>query len=174
MGTKKGFSLLEVMMALFVLSIGVTGVLSLMTNSITNSNDARDAIVAAQLAQEGIELIRNKRDSNVAVNPTADVFSGISNDNDCRIDISSSLACNQTTYSLGYIAAQQRQLVHSGGTATKFSRKIITSSPSVNEKKVGSFVWWGSVVPTQANGSDCLNINKCIYAEAILTNWEQE
>lgn len=174
---KKGFSLLEVIVALFILSIGITGMLSLIVFSINNSRESRDIIVASQLAQEGIELVRNRRDSNVIANPS-DVFLGMDANDDCRIDpvmpIANAPACSQTVFVLNQAATGGiYRFVHSAGTATKFSRKIIIEELSPEERLIRSLVYWGSTSPAN-DGGDCSSINNCAYAETILTSWGQE
>jgi prepilin-type N-terminal cleavage/methylation domain-containing protein len=61
---KKGFSIIEVMIAIFIISFGLMGVLSLVQQNIKVSRINRTAVVSASLAQEGLELIRKKRDEN--------------------------------------------------------------------------------------------------------------
>lgn len=61
---KAGFSLVEIMTALFIVSIGLIGVMSLIVQTIQTQNLNKGALVSYQLAQEGVELIRKTRDSN--------------------------------------------------------------------------------------------------------------
>lgn len=61
----KGFSLLEVLIATFILVVGILGMIGLISRSITSAIEDRQAIIAAGLAQEGIELVRNIRDTNM-------------------------------------------------------------------------------------------------------------
>jgi prepilin-type N-terminal cleavage/methylation domain-containing protein len=64
MNNKQGFTLLEVLLALSVLSVGIMAAFTL---SLANLNTARDnyqRIRAANLAREGLELARNVRDTN--------------------------------------------------------------------------------------------------------------
>lgn len=59
-----GFTLVEVMVAVAVLSIGLMGAANLITYNISNSAKAINKTIATNLAQEGIELARNIRDTN--------------------------------------------------------------------------------------------------------------
>jgi len=59
-----GFSLVEVMTVLLVISLGLVGVLSLIAQNIKSQNINEKALVAHQLAQEGIEIVRSIRDGN--------------------------------------------------------------------------------------------------------------
>lgn len=59
-----GFSLVEVITVLLVISLGLVGVLSLISQNVKSQNINEKALVAHQLAQEGIEIARSIRDSN--------------------------------------------------------------------------------------------------------------
>lgn len=61
---KKGFSLMEVMAVLFIVMVGMVGVMSLVLQNIQVKEINTNRIIAHQLAQEGIELIRKQRDTN--------------------------------------------------------------------------------------------------------------
>ncbi len=61
---KKGFTLIEVITILFVISLGMIGVLSLIVQNIQSQSLNKDTLIAYQLAQEGVELIRQVRDTN--------------------------------------------------------------------------------------------------------------
>jgi prepilin-type N-terminal cleavage/methylation domain-containing protein len=61
---KKGFSLIEVMAALFIVMVGMLGVMSLVLQNIQVKEINTNRVIAHQLAQEGIELIREQRDTN--------------------------------------------------------------------------------------------------------------
>lgn len=63
----KGFTLVETLVAIFVLVIAVTGPMSAVVNSLKASFLARDQIVAFYLAQDVIEAIKNVRDNNYLV-----------------------------------------------------------------------------------------------------------
>lgn len=62
--SNKGFTLLEVVVALGVIIIGLVGVLVLINFTISSSTVSASKLVAVNLAQEGIELVRNIRDTN--------------------------------------------------------------------------------------------------------------
>ena len=64
MKTKQAFTLVEILVVLFVVSIGLVGVLALIVQNIQSQSYNKNNLTANQLAQEGIELIRQVRDSN--------------------------------------------------------------------------------------------------------------
>lgn len=59
-----GFSLLEVIAVIFIITVGLIGVLSLIVQNIQVQYINKNDLIASQLAQEGLELIRNQRDTN--------------------------------------------------------------------------------------------------------------
>jgi len=63
-GFKPGFSLVEIITVLFIVSLGLVGILGLIVQNIQSQNYNKSNLIAYQLAQEGIELIRKVRDSN--------------------------------------------------------------------------------------------------------------
>ncbi len=61
---KSAFSLIEIMAVLLIVSLGIIGVANLATQSIQAQTINRGSIVAYQLAQEGLEIVRQVRDTN--------------------------------------------------------------------------------------------------------------
>lgn len=60
----KGFTLIELITALSLISIALVAVISLLVSTLKTSKASKDELIAANLAREGIELIRNIRDTN--------------------------------------------------------------------------------------------------------------
>jgi len=61
---KQGFTLIESLLAIGVLIVGVLSAFILVVRSLSNIPLIQSRLIAANLAQEGIELIRQKRDTN--------------------------------------------------------------------------------------------------------------
>ena len=61
---KNGFTLLEVIIAVSLITTGITGVFILINKTIGLMSDSPSRLIAAYLAQEGIEIVRNIRDTN--------------------------------------------------------------------------------------------------------------
>lgn len=72
-----GFSIVEIMAVVFIVTIGMVGMLTLIYQSIKVQRLNRHTLIAYQLAQEGVELVRKIRDDNwLGVNnPFSDVLS---------------------------------------------------------------------------------------------------
>lgn len=60
----KGFTLLETLVAISILILAITATFTVAQNGLSSSMEARDQVVAFYLAQEGIEMVRNRRDEN--------------------------------------------------------------------------------------------------------------
>lgn len=60
---RSGFTLLETMVAIAILLVAVVAPISLIGDSLSNLYYARDQMIAVNLAQEGIEMVRQVRDS---------------------------------------------------------------------------------------------------------------
>lgn len=60
--TNSGFTLIEVLVVIFVLGIGLVGALSFFNINLNNQFEAKNELIAAGLAQEGADLVRNKID----------------------------------------------------------------------------------------------------------------
>ena len=62
--TKQGFSIIETIVAIAILTLVLTGATSLVNLSLRTITTFRNELTANMLAQEGAELVRWKRDSN--------------------------------------------------------------------------------------------------------------
>ncbi|MCD5396433.1 MAG: prepilin-type N-terminal cleavage/methylation domain-containing protein [Candidatus Pacebacteria bacterium] len=61
---KKGFTLVELLITIFVFTVGILGVYLIVQNLISVANYAKYRLTTIYLAQEGIEIVRNIRDTN--------------------------------------------------------------------------------------------------------------
>jgi len=61
---KRGFTLIEVIIAISVMATGVLGIYALVPKIVSISGTNLNKFVASQLAREGIEIVRNIRDTN--------------------------------------------------------------------------------------------------------------
>jgi prepilin-type N-terminal cleavage/methylation domain-containing protein len=161
---KKGFSLIEVIVTLMVLTSGISAVAVLMTGNINSSDNAKNQIVAAQLAQEGVELVRNLKDNrNAALYGITD-----GSHDDYRIDEAmANLDTDTFSDKRLYLNANHFYKHNAAGTATKFFRSISllvegdnTLIPSTRVFTVTSYVSWnGSGIPATCNiASKCVSV----------------
>jgi type II secretory pathway pseudopilin PulG len=61
---KKGESIIEVLVAIIILTIVMTAAFKALTNTTTANIDVKNRIIALNIAREGIEAVRNIRDTN--------------------------------------------------------------------------------------------------------------
>ena len=161
-------------------------VLPLFSSSLKDSMDSRDQIIASMLAQEGVEMVQNIRDTNVLKDGQDNVFKNNFAPNarsiGLRVDYNKSdLVWGNGFYKLRldnngyYVEADITRT-----TRVRFRRRIMVfyydnSGNSVNKNLaskavVTSVVSWDDEVPPLLTG-DCDNKPKCKYATLVLTKW---
>lgn len=62
---KKGFTLVETLVAVFILTLGIVATSTVTQRNLQGAYYSRDQITAYFLAEEAVEVLRNKRDSNI-------------------------------------------------------------------------------------------------------------
>lgn len=72
--SKQGFTIVEALVAIFILVVSVTGLLGVVSQSIFNSSYIKNKAVAISLAQEGVELVRNIQDTALLNNEQSTAF----------------------------------------------------------------------------------------------------
>lgn len=60
----RGFTVLESIVAIFILSLSISGAFAAVRDGLSDSAISKDEVKAFYLAQEAVEIIKNKRDSN--------------------------------------------------------------------------------------------------------------
>ena len=63
--TKQGFTLLETLIALSIFSITIVSLIVFISDGVANAKFTKNKLTASYLAQEGIEYMRNIRDTYV-------------------------------------------------------------------------------------------------------------
>ncbi len=141
--SSKGFTLLEIMIAIAILIVGIVGIsivfsrISILTSGISNR------LVAAYLAQEGIEIVRNIRDTNW-VEGIGDWDYGLTTcSGGCEADYNDE---ELSSYGGNYLNIDSDNFYsYSVGTETKYKRKITITSPGDPEGdvlKVSVLIEW--------------------------------
>ena len=166
----QGFSLIESILSMFVLSVGIIAVLDLMNSSIRISLEAKNYNIAVSLAQEGSELVRNVRDNDWSG------FGSLPNSSNCKIDIYSTSIGNCNN---GSSISNRRLLLdgngfynHTTGSPTRFYRKVGLSG-SGDQRIVTSMVIWQKEQGNNFPGvNNCNEAHHCAYTRIILKNWK--
>ena len=158
---QKGFSLLEVIIAMFIASVGLVGILSLANMSLKGSSLSKNRLIASGLAQEGIEVVRDIRKSNVNWGDWEWYDSiATSTVRDYRVQYDSTSLT--IPYSGAYLKINANGLYqYDSGPETLFKRKITLKKISYKEVKVVVKVEW------QIKGN-----SHELIAEDRLWNWK--
>ncbi len=168
-----GFTLIEMMIAIFVMVVGIMGVMSLLQRVIFSSSVSSSRLTAAYLAQEGVEIVRNVRDTNWLEARTAanswDEGLTVCGGAGFIADYSHSYGPNQIDPSFPCYSGQYLNIDtngfygYSSGAQTKFQRKIlITQGGSPDVQNVLIEINW-----TDKGASSSLSVQEDLY------NWRQ-
>ena len=178
---KKGFSLVELLVAISILSIAILATFTAVQGSFRSNLFAEDQIIASYLGQEAIEFVRNIRDENGIKNTKAIESGGtypwlsgiaqISTDpcypgKFCTIDSPLKLlaSCNSNASSCQVLRFDTNTGLYgytAGWSATKYKRSISFTRISANEVRVNVDVSW------QGQG-----ISKTFSISEILRDWQ--
>ncbi len=143
---EKGFSLLEVIAAIFVLTIGIVGSYIVLSYFAVTTSLASSRLTAAYLAQEGIEIVRNIRDNNWLNN--LNWKDSLENcEFGCEMDYKTKTEDGGEPISYNepgnFLKIDSDNFYsYSGETATKFKRKITITFPAEDILLVSAEVFW--------------------------------
>ena len=163
----KGFTLVETLVAISIFTVSILGLMSVLASSISNTHYAKQKMVASYLAQEGIEYIKNMRDTSILYgsgNPWNQFKSDFSpcNDQDHACGFTKPLPFNVSICSS---LNDCKLYVNDGGYDTNpvgansgFVRKIWMTTIGANEIKIFSNVSW-----TQGSGSHNITFSDNLF-----------
>lgn len=139
--SRAGFTLVETLVALTVLTVGLTAGYAAAVFSSTLATSIRNNAVAGNLAQEGAEIIRSIRDTNWFASAPFDTGLAAG---DYEVVIYAQAAATPYQARPMYITpgGLYQYATGPGYTLTPFRRKISISKPSAVELRVVSEVTW--------------------------------
>ena len=186
------FTLPETLLSIILLTVGLLVVLTYFATAHRHAVETRSAIIAANLAQEGVEVVRNIRDTNemhrfrdwttgdncsTSTNGDCDPFRGFPNNVNQRktVNYNSTVFTNpgQTWLTLN----ASNFYTHGAGATTLFYRviRVDVAGAGVDQTaRVYSFATWQDPF-SNLNGPIgdavdwCTLDNKCIYTQLLLT-----
>lgn len=174
---QRGFTIVELIITIFILSSSVLGIFSAFLAVIILTHNISDRFMAAYLAQEGVEIIRNMRDNNwISSQPDWRQGFDVCQDG-CEADYTTGTGvpgAKPLTFWVGgssggnYLKISGNGFYnYSAGSDTKFKRKITVIFLNENIIKV-------SVLATWREKASLLNpaaVSGLIEAEETLYNW---
>ncbi len=157
MTPRKGFTLIETMVAITLLAVALIGPFVAVQNAVQSSYVARDQLIASQLAQEGMEYVRSVRDTNYLSGNTwmhyLSSYScyGATPGNYCTVDPtrghitqSGAMAAHNATSAAPFLYLSSTNLYNqqSSGNQTRFKRLLRIYVVSATEVRVWVNVQW--------------------------------
>lgn len=144
-----GFTIIEVMMAIFVLTVAVGGSFALIQQTLVSASINQQKLIAYYLAQEGIEIVRNIRDSNWLEKRS---IPDIPWDDAISDNLSVGQSQNYlTTYNESELISFEDKVLnldedgfysYSPGTPTRFKREITIAKTDIDSFKVSVKIQW--------------------------------
>ena len=170
----QGFTLVETLIAISIFSMSLLGLMVVLASSITNTTYAKEKIIGTYLAQEGIEYVRNIRDTDVLYDATSaqhgwDTFRtgmtpcAVGNEcgfNNKIIPRSVFLCTSESSHCKLYLSNGNYNDSASVGVDSGFVRRIWITTTSTDQVRIFSSVSWNQ-------GSGVVNVT---FAEDLF-NW---
>lgn len=152
----KGFSLIGVIVAIFIISIGMIGILDLSQSSLRAAYLSQTRLIASGLAQEGIEVVRYMRRFQTEWDDWYDTVS--SGNYRVQYNNSNLLVFSETPLKYNTVSGLYQ---YDSGDDTPFYRKLTLTKISADEIKVVAEIKW------QKSGNW-----HSLIAESRLWNWK--
>lgn len=178
---EKGFTLVETLVAISIFTLSILAMMATLSKGISDTGYAKKKVIASYLAQEGVEYLRNIRDTYMLYSPTAAAgwasfntkltAAGCGNTNGCYFNADNLYsqpnpmpmtripfaACSTTCPQLKYDPATGKY-AFATGAAAGYIRKIRAVPINANETKIFSTVQWA-----QGSGTYTINLSESVY-----------
>ncbi len=180
----RGFTLVETLVAISIFTMSVLSLMVVLSNGIANTTYAKKKITAEYLAQEGIEEIRNMRDTYMLYSGTAqdgwDAFKGPLNNNcaspnapgGCYFN-NADLVFNNFSMPMADVQLVPCKILscpplkyddtngkyeYDSGINSGFIRQITATQISIDEIKITSTIFW-----TQGSGKYNVSFSEDLF-----------
>ena len=127
---EKGFTLIEMIIALFILAIGILGLLNMQVAAINGNLSASQMTIATTLAQDQIEQLKRLPFTDAALN-------------DSKTANNATLTTPSNASS--FDQADANNPLEEGGREYQRYWNIADNTPTQGAKTVVAFVYWGAI-----------------------------
>ena len=138
-----GFTLVETFVAISIFTVSLLGIISVLASNIANISYAKQKMTATYLAQEGIEYVRNIRDTDALT------YGG------------------SAGWSSHFFGATNASISPPAPTDTLYAREISKTQINPNEVIITSVVCW----PKPAGFTNCDTAKNEVSFSENLFNW---
>jgi|SRR3989344_4627917 len=136
--SQSGQLMVESIIAISILVVGLLGTFSLLSRSLSLNRVIADQMIAANLAAEGIELVKNLIDANVLRGGPWNLGLNLG---DYEMDFNDLILAANQNRKISFDSGSGRY-GYDSGAATSFQRLITVSQPQPDEIKVRTLVSW--------------------------------
>ncbi len=146
---KKGFTLVETLVAVFILTLGIVAASTVTQRNLQGAYYSRDQITAYFLAEEAVEVLRNKRDSNIKQGSDWLFGMQVPSANNTSIDV-----CIETTDGIPAMLlscpgdylnySDAAGYGYSAGDESKYKRRIVLTRRSTDEVEIKVTIEWSN------------------------------
>lgn len=147
---QKGFTLLEMLISILIITLGIISIFTGVIKYTQYTQQVRNNLTASYLAQEGIEIVKNIRDSNWTQGNAwnAGLTNCLSSGSGCEADYTSS-SLSQVSGSLRSLYIDSNGFYeYTGVTKTEFTRKIAVDPVGNDQLNIKVDVFWNGIANT--------------------------
>jgi type II secretory pathway pseudopilin PulG len=170
----KGFTLIETLFAVLLFSASLVSLMAIAGRGIAAANSAREQTTAHYLAQEGLEVVRNIRDSNFMNQGWDTGFSQCTQNNPCHVEYTQTSIptlelCQTDPVNGCQVGINNDAFVNEGeGSPSGYLRKIYVipggidpNTQTITEYQVVSKISWKSKT-----------VDRAVTLETLLKKWQ--
>lgn len=157
---KKGFTLIEVLVATFVIALGVGGLFSLVRQNSSFALTSSLQFQASFLAQEGVEIARNIRDANFLKIHAGQTANWDDNLTGCALGCEADYNDSALLAGDRFLNIANNMYTYDSGTPTVFKRAIHATAAGADALEITVHVSWFE----KGNAKE-------VQASTMLYNW---
>lgn len=171
----KGFTLIETLFAILIFSAALISLMTIAGRGISATSSAREQISAHYLAQEGLEIVRNIRDTNFVNGASWDTgFTACVAPATCRVTYGAGVVtptldpCTGSTCAVWQSNGDYVDAGFPGAAASPYSRTV-TVTPVINSSQASTTEEY---LVTSTVGWTSRTISRSVTLKTLLKKWQ--